>query len=94
MDKVFTYLFGSLSRIYTTLQEVPDRTILYTFLAACTLNAVLALQMVYYWNSPSSAAHAGELGKKPETIAMGRTSATSTGASTPKVKSPTTRRRA
>ncbi|MCJ1323796.1 hypothetical protein MMC10_000457 [Thelotrema lepadinum] len=93
---VFTYLFGSLARIYTTLQEVPDKKILYTFFAACTLNAVLAFQMFYYWNSTASAAHAGELGKKPERIAMGEggTSATSTGASQTKVKGPTTRRRA
>ena len=93
LAKVFTYLFGSLARIYTTLQEVQDKTILYSFFAAFTLNAVLAFQMLYYWNSPASAAHACELGEKPKKIAMGETSATTTGASQPKVKSPTTRRR-
>lgn len=51
---VFSYLFGSLSRIFTTLQEVPDKVILYSFVAGFALNAVLALQMVLYWNAPAS----------------------------------------
>ncbi|EMC94394.1 hypothetical protein BAUCODRAFT_35606 [Baudoinia panamericana UAMH 10762] len=51
---VFNYLAGSLSRIFTTLQEVPDRLILYGFIAGFVLNAVLAAQVVYYWNSPKS----------------------------------------
>ncbi|KAK3674857.1 hypothetical protein LTR78_005201 [Recurvomyces mirabilis] len=51
---VFNYLAGSLSRIFTTLQEVPDKLILYGFIAGFVLNAVLAAQMVYYWNSPRS----------------------------------------
>ncbi|KAK5113631.1 hypothetical protein LTR62_003258 [Meristemomyces frigidus] len=51
---VFNYLAGSLSRIFTTLQEVPDKLILYGFIAGFILNAVLASQMVYYWNSPDS----------------------------------------
>lgn len=52
--QVFSYLFGSLSRIFTTLQEVPDKVILYSFIAGFALNAVLALQMVLYWKSPAS----------------------------------------
>ncbi|USW48766.1 Putative mannose-P-dolichol utilization defect 1 protein [Septoria linicola] len=51
---IFNYLAGSLARIFTTLQEVDDKLILYGFLAGFSLNLVLALQMVYYWNSPSS----------------------------------------
>lgn len=52
--QVFSYLFGSLSRIFTTLQEVPDKVILYSFIAGFALNAVLALQMVAYWKAPAS----------------------------------------
>lgn len=52
--QVFNYLAGSLTRIFTTLQEVDDRLILYGFVAGFALNAVLAAQMVYYWNSPTS----------------------------------------
>lgn len=51
---VFNYLAGSLARIFTTLQEVDDKLILYSFLAGFSLNLVLAIQMVYYWNSSNS----------------------------------------
>ena len=79
---------GSLSRIFTTLQETGDRLILFSYLASFLLNAVLAAQMVYYWNSAQSANHAAELGQKPEKIAMG-----SSKGNAAKAKSPTTRRR-
>lgn len=58
---VFNYLAGSLSRIFTTLQEVDDKMILYGFIAGFVLNAVLAAQMVYYWNSPTTAGHGAEV---------------------------------
>lgn len=61
---VFNYLAGSLSRIFTTLQEVDDKLILYGFVAGFVLNAVLAGQMIYYWNSPATAKHAGEVDEK------------------------------
>jgi mannose-P-dolichol utilization defect protein 1 len=61
---VFNYLAGSLSRIFTTLQEVDDKLILYGFVAGFLLNAVLAGQMLYYWNSPTTAKHAGEVDEK------------------------------
>ncbi|CBX95131.1 hypothetical protein IAQ61_009762 [Plenodomus lingam] len=51
---VVNYLLGSLSRIFTTLQEVDDPLILYGFVAGFALNLVLFLQMMYYWNAPSS----------------------------------------
>ena len=54
LQQVFNYLAGSLSRIFTTLQEVPDPLILYGFVAAFTLNAVIAAQMVWYWNATGS----------------------------------------
>ena len=57
---VFNYLAGSLSRIFTTLQEVDDKLILYSFIAGFALNAVLAAQMVYYWNAKPAA----KVGKK------------------------------
>ncbi|KAK3398117.1 mannose-P-dolichol utilization defect 1 protein [Sordaria brevicollis] len=94
---VFNYLAGSLSRIFTTLQEVDDKLILYGFIAGFALNLVLALQMVYYWNAPSAKARGKQkvpAGPIPPTLL----SATATGASTsaePRAKSkgPTTRRR-
>ncbi|KAI6303433.1 hypothetical protein MCOR29_010727 [Pyricularia oryzae] len=50
---VFNYLAGSLSRIFTTLQEVDDQLILYGFVAGFVLNLVLAVQMVVYWSAPA-----------------------------------------
>ena len=61
---VFNYLAGSASRIFTTLQEVPDKLILYNFIAGFALNAVLAAQMIYYWNSTTTAKHGGEIDEK------------------------------
>ncbi|KAI0184195.1 hypothetical protein EV127DRAFT_444782 [Xylaria flabelliformis] len=90
---VFNYLAGSLSRIFTTLQEVDDKLILYGFIAGFTLNLVLAAQMVYYWNAPSAKAK-GKMKEVPIT-ATGPSSAVSSSASlSPKSnKGPSTRRR-
>lgn len=52
--QVFNYLAGSLSRIFTTIQEISDPIILYGYIAGFALNAVLAAQMLYYWNSPTA----------------------------------------
>ncbi|KAL7799454.1 monosaccharide-P-dolichol utilization protein [Trichoderma afarasin] len=84
---VFNYLAGSLTRIFTTLQEVDDKLILYGFISGFALNAILALQMVYYWNAPSAKAR----GKQKEVISIGALSEGSSSA-VPK-KGPTTRRR-
>jgi mannose-P-dolichol utilization defect protein 1 len=50
---VFNYLIGSLLRIFTTLQEVDDKLILYSFVAAFALNLILAAQMLYFWKAPA-----------------------------------------
>jgi len=62
---------------------VDDKLILYGFVAGFVLNAVLAAQMVYYWNAPSSKAK----GKKKRAVgSTGPTtrsvSASATGSST------------
>jgi mannose-P-dolichol utilization defect protein 1 len=87
--QVFNYLLGSLTRIFTTLQEVDDKLILYGFIAGFALNAVLALQMVLYWNAPSAKAK----GKQKEVPVAAPASSATTTSSTPKSKGPTTRRR-
>ncbi|KAI1122075.1 hypothetical protein F5Y10DRAFT_254909 [Nemania abortiva] len=88
---VFNYLAGSLSRIFTTLQEVDDKLILYGFIAGFTLNCVLAAQMVYYWNAPSAKAK-GKMKEVPLSTAT-PSSGASTSASPRSNKGPTTRRR-
>ncbi|KAK4888345.1 hypothetical protein LTR27_012754 [Elasticomyces elasticus] len=94
---VFNYLAGSLSRIFTTLQEVPDKLILYGFIAGFTLNAIIASQMVYYWNSPKNKATTqtklepkGEKAAKQALGVNGQTSSVSSGSQRNK---PSTRRR-
>jgi len=86
--QVFNYLIGSLSRIFTTLQEVDDKLILYGFIAGFALNAILAAQMVYYWNAPAKKSEKAK-GKMPVKAGAGAGSSTAM----PKAKSPTTRRR-
>ncbi|MCJ1375373.1 hypothetical protein MMC20_006608 [Loxospora ochrophaea] len=97
---VFSYLAGSLSRIFTTLQEVDDPLILYGFVAGFALNAVLAAQMIYYWNSSSTSKGSVQekkmkkkkkMGKMADSGAKGDAVATSTSAARP--KTPSTRRR-
>ncbi|KAI0976547.1 hypothetical protein F4678DRAFT_116689 [Xylaria arbuscula] len=88
---VFNYLAGSLSRIFTTLQEVDDQLILYGFIAGFTLNLVLAVQMVYYWNAPSAKAK-GKMKEVPISAST-PSSAVSSSASPRSNKGPTTRRR-
>ncbi|KAF7877413.1 hypothetical protein EAF04_001090 [Stromatinia cepivora] len=97
---VFNYLAGSLSRIFTTLQEVDDKLILYGFIAGFALNAILALQMVYYWNSPSKTKSKKNKSKKSsnakpkEKVSVAASPAASTTQSQKNTaKSPSTRRR-
>jgi len=94
--QVVNYLLGSLSRIFTTLQEVDDKLILYGFIAGFSLNLVLALQMVYYWNAPSAKAKGKRKEKLPAPTQKGAPSYAAVAASpsgTPSKKGPTTRRR-
>jgi mannose-P-dolichol utilization defect protein 1 len=65
---------------------VDDELILYGFVAGFTLNAILAAQMVYYWNRPGKSTI--KKGKQRE-VAV----ASATGSSPPKGKSPSTRQR-
>jgi mannose-P-dolichol utilization defect protein 1 len=48
---VFNALLGCLARLFTTKQEVNDQLIFWGFFGAAVLNAVLAVQMLMYWNN-------------------------------------------
>ncbi|KAF2738477.1 monosaccharide-p-dolichol utilization protein [Polyplosphaeria fusca] len=89
---VVNYLLGSLSRIFTTLQEVPDPLILYGFIAGFALNAVLFLQVVWYWNSPTGKKTGAKKVNKPVGAAKADGTSSSTSYAS-KAKSPSTRRR-
>ncbi|KAM3084460.1 hypothetical protein ACMFMG_001436 [Clarireedia jacksonii] len=96
---VFNYLAGSLSRIFTTLQEVDDKLILYGFIAGFCLNAILAVQMVYYWNSPATKSKKNKSKSKKSTNGKQKekspvaASPSATTTQSQKAKSPSTRRR-
>jgi len=67
---------------------VDDKLILYGFVAGFILNAILAAQMVFYWNAPAKKSEKAK-GKEKVPIEM----ASSSSSATSKGKSPTTRRR-
>ena len=51
-----TLLFGgALARIFTSVQETGDATVIATYTVSFVVNAMLLCQMVYYWNSPAPA---------------------------------------
>jgi len=47
---------------------VDDKNILYSFIAGFALNAILALQMAYYWNAPTKGVKAKGKGKEKQTF--------------------------
>ena len=89
--QVFNYLAGSLTRIFTTLKEVDDNVLLYGFIAGFTLNAVLAGQLIYYWNAKPNVPQKSS--KRSNTAQASSGATTATPASSGKSKGPSTRRR-
>ncbi|KAI5284346.1 hypothetical protein KEM54_001403 [Ascosphaera aggregata] len=76
---VFNYLAGSLARVFTTLQEVDDKLILYGFLAGFTFNCILAFQMIYYWGSSNPAKASTKSASKKSKKAAGEAANTGKG---------------
>jgi len=51
-----TLLFGgAAARIFTSVQETGDATVIATYVVSFTVNTILLGQVVYYWNSPPPA---------------------------------------
>ncbi|OLY85183.1 Mannose-P-dolichol utilization defect 1 protein [Smittium mucronatum] len=48
---VFNYFLGSAARIFTTFVEVDNKLVLLGYSLSLITNAILAAQMIYYWNS-------------------------------------------
>lgn len=48
----FMLFFGSLARIFTSIQETGDTMMIVTFCVSTFANAVIVLQLLYYWNKP------------------------------------------
>lgn len=47
---LFMLFFGSLARIFTSIQETGDTMVIVTYVASSFANTVLVLQLLYYWN--------------------------------------------
>lgn len=47
---VFMLAAGSIARIFTSIQETGDEILILTYICASTVNIMLALQVVFYWN--------------------------------------------
>jgi len=48
---VFMLTLGSLARIFTSIQDTGDQVMILTFIASSTVNVIIALQVIYYWNT-------------------------------------------
>ncbi|KAI9726301.1 MAG: hypothetical protein M1828_001574 [Chrysothrix sp. TS-e1954] len=90
---VFNYLAGSLTRIFTTLQEVDDKMILYGFVAGFAFNAILAAQLVYYWNAPVKGKRKGKKAVQEKGAVDGAVASGATPAKSTRGKGPSTRRK-
>ena len=42
--------FGSLARVFTTIQETGDMLMMSQFVLACSLNCLILGQIFWYWN--------------------------------------------
>ncbi|CAL8241739.1 unnamed protein product [Merluccius merluccius] len=50
---VFLLFAGSLARIFTSIQETGDNLMALTYIISSSCNGIIALQVLYYWNSSS-----------------------------------------
>jgi mannose-P-dolichol utilization defect 1 len=51
----FMLFFGSLARIFTSVQETGDFMMILTYCVSTGANAVIVAQLLYYWNKPTGA---------------------------------------
>lgn len=61
---VFLQFAGSSARIFTTLQEVDNPAVLTSYISGATLNGVMLLQILMYWNSDAKSAKSAKGAKK------------------------------
>jgi len=48
---VFMLTAGSLARIFTSIQDTGDQVMILTFIVSSAVNVIIALQVIYYWNT-------------------------------------------
>lgn len=47
----FLLALGAIARIFTSIQETGDQLIILTYIISSTVNSIIALQVLWYWNS-------------------------------------------
>lgn len=60
----FMLFFGSLARIFTSIQETGDTTMIVMYMCSTFANAVIAAQILYYWNVETSSKRSASVKKK------------------------------
>ncbi|KAF7647030.1 hypothetical protein LDENG_00178770 [Lucifuga dentata] len=63
---IFLLFAGSLARIFTSLQETGDTLMALTYIISSTCNGIIALQVLYYWNSSAQLERKKKKKKKRE----------------------------
>ena len=48
---IFLLTLGSLARVFTSIQETGDKVVIATYICSSSINLVLSLQVLYYWNA-------------------------------------------
>lgn len=51
----FLLALGAIARIFTSIQETGDQTIIATYIVASTVNSIIALQVLWYWGATNKA---------------------------------------
>lgn len=47
---IFLLTLGSLARVFTSVQETGDSVVILTYICSSTINVILTMQVLYYWN--------------------------------------------
>jgi len=51
----FLLALGAVARIFTSIQETGDQTIIMTYIVSSTVNSLIALQVLWYWSATNAA---------------------------------------
>lgn len=68
----FMLLFGSMARIFTSLQETGDGIIILTYCISTLANGVIVLQLLYYWNASPTKSTKTAVKSKPKAKAKAK----------------------
>ena len=51
----FLLALGAIARIFTSIMETGDETIIATYIVSSTVNSIIALQVLWYWSATNNA---------------------------------------